>query len=595
MDTVIVASSQFYSHYPKRIPQGTVNAEAVLIRLDSEWDGLPVRIHWLNVASGVEKVVLLERDKPNTIPWEVLTDLGELRMGLVGMDGDTVIKPTIWLSYGYVSDGVDPESGSDPQPPTPSWEQQMVAQATQANQAAQEAKGYAQQVAESIESAGPYAEEAKEAAEAAKTSETAAKGAADTATQQATKAQEAVASIGDAVQQAQQAATDAGAAKSAAEIAQAAAAQSAGTAQNAATTASQAAQSSQDAATQAGQYLASVEADAQAAANAATAAGKSQEAAQTAAQEAGNARDQANTAAITAQDHATAADTSKTAAEQAATTAGNAQAGAAQSAQKAAGYVGQTSQAAQEAKNAAQAAATAQTGAEEAESAAHGHAQDADTARTQAQTAATEAERAKSQAETAEKNAEEYAQQALASVLPNAADVPDDYVLKTSGGLPVWGELSDGGLKFELVARAESDGEATMFKQTFDPVEPGIYVAMGFFGKDTAQNKGQSLFCSVGEKVSISSQKEMRFIGSLSRADDFSQWGNVIFVYDGVTIRPLSAVYAQNTGVSEVGQNGAYRSTQVASVKELAVYSQVGKNVPAGSFCELYKIGGIQV
>lgn len=140
MDTVIVASSQFYSHYPKRIPQGTVNAEAVLIRLDSEWDGLTVRIHWLNVASGVEKVVLLERDQPNTIPWEVLTDLGELRMGLVGLDGETVIKPTIWLTYGYVVDGVDPEAGDDPQPPTPSWEQQMVEQATAAASAAKVAK-----------------------------------------------------------------------------------------------------------------------------------------------------------------------------------------------------------------------------------------------------------------------------------------------------------------------------------------------------------------------------------------------------------------------------------------------------------------------
>lgn len=152
MDTVIVASSQFYSHYPKRIPQGTVNAEAVLIRLDSEWDNLTVRIHWLNVASGVEKVVLLERDQPNTIPWEVLTDLGELRMGLVGMDGDTVIKPTIWLSYGYVSDGVDPESGSDPHPPTPSWEQQMVEQAEAAANAAKEAKETADRLQRAAES-----------------------------------------------------------------------------------------------------------------------------------------------------------------------------------------------------------------------------------------------------------------------------------------------------------------------------------------------------------------------------------------------------------------------------------------------------------
>lgn len=152
MDTVIVASSQFYSHYPKRIPKGTVNAEHVEIRLDSEWDGLTVRIHWLNVASNVERKPLLERDQPNTIPWEVLTDLGELRMGLVGLDGETVIKPTIWLTYGYVADGVDPESGADPQPPTPSWEQQMVEQAEAAANAAKEAKETADRLQRAAES-----------------------------------------------------------------------------------------------------------------------------------------------------------------------------------------------------------------------------------------------------------------------------------------------------------------------------------------------------------------------------------------------------------------------------------------------------------
>lgn len=151
MDTVIVASSQFYSHYPKRIPRGTVNAEAVLVRLDPEWEGLTVRIHWLNVASGVEKVVLLERDQPNTIPWEVLVDLSELRMGLDGMDGGTIVKPTVWLTYGYVVDGVDPDSGSDPQPPTPSWEQQMVEQATAAANAAKAAKETADSLQASAE------------------------------------------------------------------------------------------------------------------------------------------------------------------------------------------------------------------------------------------------------------------------------------------------------------------------------------------------------------------------------------------------------------------------------------------------------------
>lgn len=174
MTTVIAVNSRFNPHYPVDIPKNTVNAESVRVHLDSEWDEMTVRLHWLNVASDVEKVVLLERDQPNTIPWEVLTELGELRMGLDGMDGGTVVKPTVWLTYGYVVDGVDPESGSDPQPPTPSWEQQMVEQATQANQAAKDAKEYAQKVAESIESAGPYAQEAKEAADAAKAAQNAA-------------------------------------------------------------------------------------------------------------------------------------------------------------------------------------------------------------------------------------------------------------------------------------------------------------------------------------------------------------------------------------------------------------------------------------
>ena len=174
MNTVIVKSSRFNAHYPVDIPKNTVNAESVLVRPDSEWDGLTVRIHWLNVASGVEKVVLLERDQPNTIPWEVLTDLGELRMGLVGLDGETVIKPTIWLTYGYVSDGVDPESGSDPQPPTPIWEQQMVEQARVAAEAAEEAKDAAVNAEKAASQAGPYADEAKKSAEAAKEAQRAA-------------------------------------------------------------------------------------------------------------------------------------------------------------------------------------------------------------------------------------------------------------------------------------------------------------------------------------------------------------------------------------------------------------------------------------
>ena len=228
MDTVIVSNSQFYSHYPRQIPKDSVNAEQVEIRLDKSWDGLTVRIHWLNVASGVEKVVLLELDQPNTIPWEVLADLGELRMGLVGLDGETVIKPTIWLTYGYVVDGVDPEAGEDPQPPTPSWEQQMVEQARVAAEAAEKAKDAAVNAGKAASQAGPYADEAQKSAEAAKEAQRAA----------STSAQEA----GDARDQANIASDTAKDHADAAGAAKVAAERAAETAGNAQSDASQSAQ-----------------------------------------------------------------------------------------------------------------------------------------------------------------------------------------------------------------------------------------------------------------------------------------------------------------------------------------------------------------
>lgn len=237
MDTVIVKNSQFYSHCQKRIAKGNVNAEKIEIRLDSEWDGLTVRIHWLNVESGVEKVVLLERDRPNTIPWEVLDDLSELRMGLDGMDGGTIVKPTVWLTYGYVVDGVDPESGSDPQPPTPSWEQQMVEQARVAAEAAEEAKDAAVNAEKAASQAGPYADEAQKSAEVAKEAQRAA----------STSAQEA----GDAKDQANTASNAAKVHADAAGTAKVAAERAAETAWNAQSEASKSAKSAANSAKEA--------------------------------------------------------------------------------------------------------------------------------------------------------------------------------------------------------------------------------------------------------------------------------------------------------------------------------------------------------
>lgn len=159
MDTVIVANNQFYSHYPKRIPKGTVNAEQVEIRLDNSWDGLTVFLHWRNLGTGTEiKVELVDPTERHKIPWEVLADLGELHMGLVGLDGKEVVKPTIWLVYGYVVNGVEPDVGDDPAIPTTSYLEQMVALQRQAAADAETAR-------KAAEASGPYAEQAKQSAE----------------------------------------------------------------------------------------------------------------------------------------------------------------------------------------------------------------------------------------------------------------------------------------------------------------------------------------------------------------------------------------------------------------------------------------------
>lgn len=693
---------------------GSVNVERVKFEFDESWSDLT---RFACFRNKVEFHVLLDDSNECNIPWEVLTNEGTLCVGALGMDGDTVVKPTLWVKYSDVFIGTDPE-GAGTTEHTKSALEQMIQIQEETKQIAEDLQEAAESgefdgkpgytpirgkdywtsedqqfiVDEATKQVGPLVDEAKTAAEdataakesienmgvsaesvpydepaevektveedvvnlhfkiprgktgnsgvhygsdkptdpntnvwinpegetdesyynktvaAAKRAESSAQSAqqasddakaySESAALSKTSAEEAAQSASTSAQSASTDATTASQAASTATSAKESAAQSAQQASGAASSASTSAGAASSSAQEAGEAATKAEghaSDAQSSANlasgAATTATQANTEAQSAAQSASTSASQATTAASTAQDHATAADAAKTAAEQAATTAGNAQAGAEQAAQSAEETVGQATQAAQEAKDAAQAASTAQTGAAAAEYAAQGHALDADTARTQAQTAATEAEESKSQAETAAKNAEEYAKQALASVLPNSVDIPDDYILKTMGGFPVWGKVSE----FTLISRAESDGEATMFKQAFEPVEPGIYVVFGFFGTDTPENKGQNLYCGVGEEVSIFSKSMMRFVGAISRADSFPIWGNVIFSYDGATIRPISGIYAQNVGASEVGQNGMYMTTPASALKEIGVYSQAGKNVPAGSFCELYKLGGAQV
>ena len=240
---VSVRGTTFYGHTTRTIPRKSVNTEAVTIRLDSSWDGLDVVVFWKN--SVIEEPVTRQLDdpaQPHTIPWEVLSEIGDLRMGLVGLDGGETVKPTIWLLYGYVVEGVDPDVGSGSQPPTPNYLQQMVEQATAAANAAKEAKEASEEAAKSAGAAGPFAEEASRAAAAAKEYQ----GAAATSAQEAGNAKDQANTAANA---AKGHADTAGTAKEAAERA----AETAGNAQSGAAQSAQAAANSAQAAERAEQ------------------------------------------------------------------------------------------------------------------------------------------------------------------------------------------------------------------------------------------------------------------------------------------------------------------------------------------------------
>lgn len=66
--------------------------------------------------------------------------------------------------------------------------------------------------------------------------------------------------------------------------------------------------------------------------------------------------------------------------------------------------------------------------------------QGAETAKGQAETFATQSQQSATQAGESAKVAQDAAKQALGSVLPSAADLPDGYILQTKDGQAVWGE-----------------------------------------------------------------------------------------------------------------------------------------------------------
>lgn len=138
-----VKRQSFTTRIPTDSVVGTVGAEEVKFQVDDTWVGLQVFAVFANAAMPEQAPVpiLLDDTLTCAIPWEVLVKPGTILIGLLGKNGTSIVKPTMWLEYSNASEQVPPDGGVDPEAErTKDALDQMVALAEAAANAAKEAK-----------------------------------------------------------------------------------------------------------------------------------------------------------------------------------------------------------------------------------------------------------------------------------------------------------------------------------------------------------------------------------------------------------------------------------------------------------------------
>lgn len=106
------------------VTSGAVNVFYVEFEFDDGWNGL-TRIAQFRSGETIKSWVLPE-DNICIIPWEVLMTAGvNLEIGVMGMDGEDIVLPTVWINVGIIQEGAS--GGDTPLPsPTPSLYEQLL-------------------------------------------------------------------------------------------------------------------------------------------------------------------------------------------------------------------------------------------------------------------------------------------------------------------------------------------------------------------------------------------------------------------------------------------------------------------------------------
>lgn len=107
------------------LTSGSVNVNTVSIEFSADWEGLS-RVA-VFASSTTQISIALDSTNQCMIPWECLVAPNlNLRVGVYGMQGTTIVLPTIWASLGVIRPGVT--TGAEPSPPTPDAYQKVLAE-----------------------------------------------------------------------------------------------------------------------------------------------------------------------------------------------------------------------------------------------------------------------------------------------------------------------------------------------------------------------------------------------------------------------------------------------------------------------------------
>jgi len=100
----------------------SINTYYVVFEFDESWGGFDKTVVFNN---GVITKEIVPEQSCCAIPWEVLTFSGFLKIGIRGVNGETV-RPTIWSDRLMILEG--PREAAETRAPTPSVYQKVIAE-----------------------------------------------------------------------------------------------------------------------------------------------------------------------------------------------------------------------------------------------------------------------------------------------------------------------------------------------------------------------------------------------------------------------------------------------------------------------------------